>query len=337
MRARRSSLTCGFVTVFLSQLSPREPRPPLRRRAMTTRSMFGEHPTKGVAPSFGFGKSTRETAGKVFVSQEHTALATAGKHSPGPAVYLLPPSVGGKQPDGRKADPPVWGFGTGQRFRTKPKAAKPDGHRGNNPGPGAYGLPPASVGPQVLGRHQTEPLMGFGTAERKHVRKVWISQEHMKVDMHGMESPGPAAPYTLKSTLGKQDDSTAENPPAWVFGGATRTKLDAGGASPGPQYVLPQSIGPQPDSRYPAAGTAGFGASTRDIRAKIYVGPGHDKGMYGMHSPGPFANYQTIASVGNQVHSKMRSAQSVAFTRASRWASYEREIAKNSTPGPGAY
>ena len=36
-------------------------------------------------PIYGFGANTREQAQKVFVSQEHTALATAGKAGPGRA------------------------------------------------------------------------------------------------------------------------------------------------------------------------------------------------------------------------------------------------------------
>ena len=45
-----------------------------------------------------------------------------------------------------------------------------------------------AVGPQVLGRFHSAPSMGFGTAGRKEVRKVWISQEHQKIDMHGFDS-----------------------------------------------------------------------------------------------------------------------------------------------------
>ena len=303
----------------------------------TTRSMLGDQPLKKSAPAYGFGAATRAVAQKVFVSQEHTALATAGTQSPGPATYLLPASVGGKQPDGRKGDPPVWTFGSDKRFRIRKDGAKPDGHAGNNPGPGHYDRPPASVGPQVLGRFKSEPLMGFGTAERKHVRKVWISQEHMRLDMHGMDSPGPAAPYTLASTMGKQVHSTAESPAAWVFGSSSRAKDDPGRHSPGPNYTLPQSVGPQPDSRKPGAPNPGFGASTRDIRAQIYIGPAQDKASHGRIGPGPFANYQLVESIGKQVHSKTASAPSVAFSRASRWASYEKEIKANTTPGPGAY
>lgn len=306
----------------------------------TTRSMLGEQPSsaKKSAPAYGFGTGSRAQANKLFVSQEHTQLATAGMHSPGPAVYLLPASVGGKQPDGRKADPPVWGFGSAQRFRPKSAPMKPDGHAGNNPGPGHYSTPPASVGPQVLGRLSSAPLMGFGTAERKHVRKVWISQEHTSKDLAGLESPGPAAQYSIPGTMGKQVHSTAESPPAWPFGSSARAKDQPGLASPGPAgYHLPQSVGPQPDSRKPRAATPGFGASTRNIRERVYLGPGHEKGAHGKLSPGPFAPYQLIDSVGKQIHSKTASAPGAAFSKASRWATYEREVKKNSTPGPGAY
>lgn len=306
----------------------------------TTRSMLGEQPSsvKKSAPAFGFGSASREQVNKCFVSQEHTLIATGGMHSPGPAVYLLPPSVGGKQPDGRKPDPPTWGFGTAQRFRPKSAPLKPDGHAGNNPGPGAYSMPPASVGPQVLARHSTAPLMGFGTAERKNMRKVWISQTHQKLDMHGYDSPGPAAGYEIASTMGKQVHSTAESPPAWAFSSTARTQVEPGRVGPGPAgYTLPQSVGAQPDSRKPRAATPGFGASTRDIRSKIYLGPAQEKGAHGKISPGPFAPYHLVESVGKQVHSKTATAPGVMFSRASRWATYERELKKNSTPGPGAY
>ena len=47
----------------------------------TTRTSFGPQPLGGrtSAPSYGFGAASRATSQKVFVSQEHTALATAGR------------------------------------------------------------------------------------------------------------------------------------------------------------------------------------------------------------------------------------------------------------------
>ena len=236
---------------------------------MTMSSTFGYNPqsSRRTAPAFGFGACSREQAGKVFVSQEHTALATAGTQSPGPAQYLLPPSVGGKQPDGRKADPPSWAIGKDERFRYEKK-----GHA--TPGPGNYKTPPASVGPQVIGRYKTEPLAGFGTAERKHVRKVFISQSHQKTDMHGMDGPGPI--YNLKSTLGRQPDSAMRNPPQWGFTTAGRNSASAlalAHGTPGPADPLPASVGPQGACTKPGAPTPGFGAATRDTRAALCVSP----------------------------------------------------------------
>jgi hypothetical protein len=268
----------------------------------TTYSTFGPQSLGGheSQPSFGFGTNSREKQGNVFISQEHMAIQCAGKCSPGPASYLLPQAIG-PQPDSRKSRGPTFGFGTSLRFRIRDKEAKTDGRFGNNPSPAHYDPPPASVGPQVLGRFRSEPRMGFGTAERKHVKKVWISQAHQKTDMHGVGSPGPAT-YALKSTMGKQDESVIPNPPTWVFGSSKRTDVEAGKLSPGPAaYALPQSVGPQVDSRKPRAATPGFGASTRDIRAKIYIGEEQGKSDFGKLSPGPAANYHLPAAVGKQV------------------------------------
>ena len=65
------------------------------------------------------------------------------------------------------------------------------------------------------------------------MRKVWISQEHMKLDMFGMDSPGPAVAYQIPGTMGKQVHSTAESPAAWVFGSAKRTEVEPGRQSSG--------------------------------------------------------------------------------------------------------
>ena len=66
------------------------------------------------------------------------------------------------------------------------------------PAPGHYDDPlgkNSALGPQVLGRRGkttvSAPMYSFGTAERKHVRKVFVSTAHQKVDMHGLDSPGP--------------------------------------------------------------------------------------------------------------------------------------------------
>ena len=106
------------------------------------------------------------------------------------------------------------------------------------------------------------------------------------------------------------------SPPAWVIGSAARAKDEPGRFSPGPAaYILPQSVGPQPDSRKPRAGTPGFGASTRAVRETIYLGPGHDKGVFGRIGPGPAAGYQLRQAVGPQVASSMREAPRPTFSK----------------------
>ena len=58
----------------------------------------------------------------------------------------------------------------------------------------------------------------------------------------------------------------------------------------------------------------------------IYLGPAQDKASHGKLSPGPFAPYELCSAVGKQVHSKTASAPQAAFSKASRWATYEREV-----------
>lgn len=229
---------------------------------MTTRSMLGDQPmsTKKSSPSYGFGTSSREVAKKVFVSQQHTILATAGLHSPGPASCTLPNSVGEKQPNSRKQDPPSWGFGTANRFRPMSAPA--------NPAPGHHGRPQSAHGVQVDSKFKSQPLFGFGTATRKHTSKVFLSAEHNKIEDHGRASPGPAT-YLLKAAIGPQLESQMATEPAWQFGGSARARADVGRESPGPVYLLPQSVGPQPDSRKPRAATPGFGAATREKQGKV--------------------------------------------------------------------
>ena len=85
------------------------------------------------APAFGFGAGSRDQFSKLFVSQEHTLSNTYGRQSPGPATYVLPASVGGKQPDGRKPDPPVWRFAKNDRFNYGKSDPVPDPTRYNLP------------------------------------------------------------------------------------------------------------------------------------------------------------------------------------------------------------
>ena len=305
---------------------------------MSKSSTFGKQfsSARRGAPAYGFSAATREVANKVFVSQEHTALATAGMHSPGPASYLLPPSVGGKQPDGRRRDAPSFGFGSAPRFMTEKVSAR-------TPGPGAGGHQPA-IGPQVNARFRSEPSAGFGKGNRDVAKKVFISQEHSNQDMYGMGSPGPAT-IALESTLGKQASSAFANPSAWVFSTAgrddirTKQKLKEAKNSPGPPGLdqLRASVGPQVSSRFRTQPIAGFGTSKVATQNKLYVSKQHDKMHFGKDSPGPLAKYEIGPSVGRQFHSKDSSQPAWGFGSQDRWHTYNKELKANTTPGPGAY
>ena len=284
------------------------------------------------APSFSFGGSTREQNNLLFVSQEHTQLATAGMHSPGPAQYSLPASVGGKQPDGRKGDPPVWRFSQADRWLYG--YGKPD----MRPGPASYKMPASVGGKQPDGRKRDPPVISFGTATRQQVNKLFVSNAHTLIATGGVDSPGPAQ-YSLPASVGgKQPDGRKADPPSYSISSAARAPVEAGGHSPGPIYRVPPTVGPQPNGRYSNAPRAQFGASTRAIREKIFISREHEAtSMPTTPTPGPAAPYQLDQAIGKQRNSRYATGPRVTFSRASRWAHHEREMARNSVPGPGAY
>jgi len=293
------------------------------------RSTFGKQPNSRrlTAPAYGFGASTREVSNKVFVSQEHTALAMAGTTSLGPATYTLHPSIGGKQPDGRKRDPPTWKFGTGP--------ARMVGSRDIDLRP-EYMFQP-SIGPhQRLSRVKSEPVFGFGTGTRDGARKIFLSQQHQKLDMYGMASPGPAAYDHQALVGGKQPIGRFDNQPVYSLASRARPpdKVDDG---PGPaEYRQVASVGQsQPNSKIERAATPKFGTSTREQRAKLHITSEHEKGLHGTQSAARW--YDLHGSLGRQVSSKSDTRPRTAFARASRFASHDAELKRNSVPGPGAY
>ena len=282
-------------------------------------------------PAFGFGAATREQAGKVFVSQEHTALATAGSHSPGPAVYLLPASVGGKQPDGRRPDPPVWRFGRDERFRP--------GSAPGEPAPNHYTIPTLTGQPQKLSKNASEPLFTFGTATRDQAGNASVPKDQAKA-LFGTESPGPAAPYLAtgdRQAIGKQVNSKFGTGQSYSIKSRSKLLKGVGNASPGPIYLVPESVGHQPESTRTRQATPAFGTSTRDGVARVYISKEHGKNIHGQDTPGPAADYHVRGSFGKQVSSKNTSRPSSAFSRADRFGQYKREAKANTVPGPGAY
>jgi len=176
-------------------------------------------------PRYGFGTVDRETvgmAGKVFISPKH-AESWHGKGSPGPAaLYQRDSALAG----------PKYGFGTDERFN---RLARELGDAAGLPGPGSYD-DSGNFGPQHSSRLVTEPAFGFGSSNREHIAKVFVSDMHAKSSGGSFSSfsPGPNA-YSPAPSIGIQATSRGRSAPSWGFGKSTRFKQGAyETGSPGP-------------------------------------------------------------------------------------------------------
>ena len=289
------------------------------------RSSFGRQ-YKSKLPSNNSGtivRHGRETREKVFISYEHSAIGAFGVESPGPAKILLPASVG-KQIETRYPGAPSACF-------TQAKARGPASEsRVGDPGPQKYKLPAVVFQTTAISRVRSEPKIHFGKMERDQLVKVTQPQL-------GGDSPGPGygMPTTLK--LAKMSHASRNFP----------NKTSRGDSSPGPMYRL-RGVGPGESSQenlpaqYRRAMTPKLGTSTREQRAKMFTGremnAEMEKALIGAESPGPQANYQLSAvTFGKQVSSKFATRPKSAFGRAGRWASYDKMMEFNRTPGPGSY
>lgn len=147
------------------------------------------------------------------------------------------------------------------------------------------------VGPQISSAKQSQPMFGFGTADREHVAKVYVSEDHNK-SLHGIDSPGPMM-YALNAAVGKQELSQKANQPAWVFAVQDRFKYEhvkRAATSPGPgAYRLGQSVGPQVASTKASAPMPGFGTSNREHMTKLYISQEHVR-------TGPFSSHILLES-----------------------------------------
>lgn len=266
------------------------------------------------APSFSFGASTRTDANKVFISQGHTLTVMYGKLSPGPTRYTLPSAVGGRQPDGKRPNPPNWAFGSGPRFLSCGKLDRKPGcvHR----------LYSYTGEPVADGAIASAPAFSFGASTRDQMKNVYVSEAHTMTIRAGTQSPGPV--YSLPSAVGgRQGSGRIRNQPSYHIGGRDRAVDSAGLDTPGPIYNLPGPLGKQPSAAHRSESAYSFASNAR---------PPVDAGL---SSPGPI--YNLPSAICKQPRAGKRSAPNVAFTQRSRWADLEREQKNNSVPGPGHY
>ena len=107
-----------------------------------------------------------------------------------------------------------------------------------SPGPGAYTCTPA-VGLQVASTKPSTPRFGFGTSDRHHQEKVYLSAEHER-STAGRDSPGPGQYVQPPTTGQKQPQSNIHSASSWGFGTASRfVRGDKNNSSPGPgSYVV---------------------------------------------------------------------------------------------------
>ena len=258
------------------------------------------------APSYGFGAASRDTANKLFISQQHTLSIMHGRESPGPARYkAMPHTVS------------VPRFAAGHRFLFCGKLDK-------KPPPGAYRIPSLLDPKQPDGSHANAPMWTMGSSTRDQMKNVFVSQQHTMTIRAGTQSPGPI--YDLPKTVGgKQPNARVRDTPSYTIAGKARTPVDARGCkAPGPIYHLPKTVGgKQPDAAHRSEPSWTIASKSRTpVDA-------------GISSPGPIYNLPSAS--GRQPRAGKRSAPTPSFSRYSRFADVEREQRKNSVPGPGYY
>ena len=169
-------------------------------------------------PAFGFGSSSRDDQAKVFISEEMDKVRNYGRGSPGPASFMLNPSVG-KQVLSEKAAQPSWVLGTAKRFPKDATAWVPaPGHYGKDE---MQGRVAPGIGPQIISTSPSPPKFGFGSSNRDHAAKVYISRDH-EAATGGRDAPGPGQYPILPMTGNKVVTSNKTTSQAWGFGTSSR-------------------------------------------------------------------------------------------------------------------
>lgn len=195
------------------------------------------------------------------------------------------------------------------------------------------------IGVQYDSKKATAPIYGFGSSDRANLAKVFLSAEHAKSD-YGKMGPGPI--YDLKSSFGRQDSSKMHSGPLFSFGTADRFQKPSADrakrqtAVPGPgAYAVPSSIGRMVDSTRESAAQFGFGSSTRDHAAKVFLSAEQAKINFGLNSPGPSA-YTARSGVGPQYSSRNETAPIYGFGSEERFR-YDFVDRAKKLPGAGQY
>ena len=131
------------------------------------------------------------------------------------------------------ASAPMYGFGASTRDQMakvyiSAEHEKTTGGGPGVPGPGAYPIPSLTGGTQFNSTKHNLPRYGFGSSDRSHQAKVYISNEHNRTTDYGKDGPGKH--YTVDSSVGKQMISGGPSPYAsggseGIRNGSSRSRL----------------------------------------------------------------------------------------------------------------
>jgi hypothetical protein len=299
------------------------------------------------APSFSFGTTSRSSASKASLSRTRT-LELRGTQS-ADTFYDLPSSVGTHEPESRKGrSGSAYSFGkVSKDFGYASKEALHD------PAPNRYSLPGAitATGKKPLSTDRSEPVYTIGSkTTRSDARKLWAGDlEYQRADLIGRDSPGPGA----ATIAARPASASTRGAPSYTFRGRPNDTSDKtpakGRTSPGPIYMPKSTFAATVDSTMGRTGSAPtFRVASREERAKAYLSKASSRvSLHGRDTPGPayavdLVGYDLVRQQGDrcfgkQVKSAYRTRPSSAFAKASRWGEYERALARQYTPGPGAY
>ena len=78
----------------------------------------------------------------------------------------------------------------------------------------------STLGVQPYSQRQSAPSYQFGTSQRSHSQKMYISEAHSRHQLP--KTPGPGKYTPQSESLGKHSDSTMEDAARYGFGTASR-------------------------------------------------------------------------------------------------------------------
>ena len=154
---------------------------------------FGDVPTRSTAPAFSFGSGNRQTRAKCYYTGDLNK-EMSGRSSPGPVTALQDMA---KDAVSNWDAPPNFSFGGKNVGRNKLL------QQSCMVGPAQYGGVDA-VGEQASSMCATAPIIGFGSAERRHIDFQRAALRLIEVWCHGnMQRPGTfqmTSPRTFRTT-----------------------------------------------------------------------------------------------------------------------------------------